>query len=307
MGGAPIPLESRSGDLSAAMRPDDFHDRDRTAWRLAGRAAAEYVVAMSSVIAYRGLRVSAEAPAARIVLNRPERRNALSLDLMRETTAALREVSADPATRVVVIEGAGPAFSAGHDLSEMVGSEESFLSELFAACTVMMETIHELPQPVIAKVHGVATAAGCQLVAACDLAIAAEGTRFATPGVKIGLFCSTPMVAVSRAVGRKRAMEMLLTGEPIDAATAAEWGLVNRVVAAERLEAAVQALVEAIARSSSYTVGVGKRAFYAQIDRSEHDAYAHCKHVMTENALAADAQEGMSAFLAKRAPVWCGE
>ena len=261
---------------------------------------------MSSLTGYRGLRVSAEAPAARIVLNRPERRNALSLDLMRETTAALREVSADPAARVVVIEGAGPAFSAGHDLSEMVGSEEAFLSELFEACTVMMETIHELPQPVIAKVHGIATAAGCQLVAACDLAIAAEGTRFATPGVKIGLFCSTPMVAVSRAVGRKRAMEMLLTGEPIDAATAMEWGLVNRVVAPERLEAAVQELVEAIARSSSYTVGVGKRAFYAQIDRAEGEAYEHCKGVMTENALAADAQEGISAFLAKRAPVWRG-
>jgi enoyl-CoA hydratase/carnithine racemase len=262
---------------------------------------------MSSITGYRNLRVSAEAPAARIVLDRPERRNALSLDLMREMIAALREVSADPTTRVVVIEGAGPAFSAGHDLSEMVATEESFLRELFEACTVMMETIHELPQPVIAKVHGIATAAGCQLVAACDLAIAAEGTRFATPGVKIGLFCSTPMVAVSRAVGRKRAMEMLLTGEPIDAATAMEWGLVNRVVAPKRLEAAVQELVESIARSSSYTVGVGKRAFYAQVDRAEGDAYAHCKQVMTENALAADAQEGMTAFLAKRPPVWRGE
>jgi enoyl-CoA hydratase/carnithine racemase len=262
---------------------------------------------MSSLTGYRGLRVSTEAPAARIVLSRPERRNALSLDLMREMIAALHEVSADPATRVVVIEGAGPAFSAGHDLSEMVGSEEPFLRELFDACTAMMETIHELPQPVIAKVHGIATAAGCQLVASCDLAIAAEGTRFATPGVKIGLFCSTPMVAVSRAVGRKRAMEMLLTGDPIDAVTAMEWGLVNRVVAPEGLEAAVQELVEAIARSSSYTVGVGKRAFYTQIDRPEHGAYEHCKHVMTENALAADAQEGMTAFLGKRAPVWRGE
>jgi enoyl-CoA hydratase/carnithine racemase len=208
---------------------------------------------------------------------------------------------------VIVIEGAGPAFSAGHDLSEMVGSEEAFLRELFDTCTVMMETIHELAQPVIAKVHGIATAAGCQLVAACDLAVAAEGTRFATPGVKIGLFCSTPMVAVSRAVGRKRAMEMLLTGEPIDAETAMEWGLVNRVVAPEELEAAVQELADAIARSSAYTVATGKRAFYAQVDRPEHDAYEHTKDVMTENALAADAQEGMSAFLAKRAPLWRGE
>jgi enoyl-CoA hydratase/carnithine racemase len=168
----------------------------------------------------------------------------------------------------------------------------------------MMETIHELPQPVIAKVHGIATAAGCQLVAACDLAVAADGTRFATPGVKIGLFCSTPMVPVSRAVGRKRAMQLLLTGEAIDAATALDWGLLNRVVPAEQLESAVLELVEAITRSSSHTVATGKRAFYAQVDRAEHDAYEHCKAVMTDNALAGDAQEGMTAFLQKRAPAW---
>lgn len=256
---------------------------------------------------YRNVRVEAAGPAARIVLNRPERRNALSLELMEEMICALREVSAQSATRAIVIEGAGPAFSAGHDLSEMIGREEAFLRELFDVCTVMMETIHELPQPVIAKVHGIATAAGCQLVAACDLAIAAEGTRFATPGVKIGLFCSTPMVPVSRAVGRKRAMQMLLTGEPIDAATALEWGLVNRVAPLEQLEPAVLELIDAITRSSAYTVGVGKRAFYAQVDRAEHDAYQHCKLVMTENALAADAQEGMTAFLEKRDPVWRGQ
>jgi enoyl-CoA hydratase/carnithine racemase len=262
---------------------------------------------VSSVTGYRNLIVDVEGPAARIVLNRPEKRNALSLELMGEMIAALRGVSSDPVTRVVVIEGAGPAFSAGHDLSEMIGSEEAFLRELFDTCTVLMETIHELPEPVIAKVHGIATAAGCQLVAACDLAVAAEGTRFATPGVKIGLFCSTPMVAVSRAIGRKRAVQMLLTGEPIDAATAMDWGLVNRVAAPDELEPAVQSLVEAIARSSAYTVATGKRAFYAQVDRSEHEAYEHCKRVMTANALAADAQEGMSAFLDKRAPVWRGE
>jgi enoyl-CoA hydratase/carnithine racemase len=170
----------------------------------------------------------------------------------------------------------------------------------------MMETIQDLPQPVIAKVHGIATAAGCQLVAACDLAVASEGARFGTPGVKIGLFCSTPMVPVSRAVGRKRAMQMLLTGETIDAPTALDWGLVNRVVPASELDAAVAELVDAIARSSSYTVAVGKRAFYDQVDRPEHDAYQHTKLVMTENALAADAQEGMSAFLQKRAPTWTG-
>jgi enoyl-CoA hydratase/carnithine racemase len=255
---------------------------------------------------YRNLLVYTDGPAARITLNRPEKRNALSLELMQELIAALRHASAQPEARAIVIEAAGPAFSAGHDLSEMVGRDEAFLDELFATCTVMMETIHELPQPVIAKVQGIATAAGCQLVAACDLAVAVDTARFATPGVKIGLFCSTPMVPVSRAVGRKRAMQMLLTGEPIDAATALDWGLVNLVVPAEELDAAVQRLIDAIARSSSYTVALGKHTFYDQIDRAEADAYAQTKVVMTENALAADAQEGMAAFLAKRAPNWVG-
>jgi enoyl-CoA hydratase/carnithine racemase len=230
----------------------------------------------------------------------------LSLELMEELIAALREVSSQSGVRAIVIEGAGPAFSAGHDLAEMVGRDDGFYHELFGVCTVMMETIHELPQPVIAKVHGIATAAGCQLVAACDLAVAAEGTRFATPGVKIGLFCSTPMVPVSRAVGRKRAMELLLTGEPINASRALDWGLVNRVVSAEELEGAVMDLVASIVRSSSYTVATGKRAFYDQVDRPETEAYEHCKVVMAENAAADDAQEGMSAFLQKRSPVWRG-
>ena len=260
----------------------------------------------ASGIGFRNLTVAAEEPAARITLARPEKRNALSLELMQELTAALREVSTLPGTRAIVIDGAGPAFSAGHDLSEMIGRDEAFLDELFSACTVMMETIHALPQPVIAKVHGIATAAGCQLVAACDLAVAAEGTRFGTPGVKIGLFCSTPMVPVSRAIGRKRAMQMLLTGEPIDARTGLEWGLINQVVPVDELDAAVERLVDAIARSSSYTVALGKQAFYDQVDRAEDDAYARTKAVMTENALAADAQEGMSAFLQKRAPHWVG-
>jgi len=257
-------------------------------------------------IEYRNVLVASDPGAARITLNRPEKRNALSLELMEELIAALRELSARDSVRAIVIEGAGPAFSAGHDLSEMIDRDEAFFAHLFDTCTVMMETIHELPQPVIAKVHGIATAAGCQLVAACDLAVAAEGARFGTPGVKIGLFCSTPMVPVSRAVGRKRALQMLLTGETIDAPTALDWGLVNRVVPAGELDDAVAALVDAIARSSAYTVAVGKRAFYDQIDRSEHDAYGQTKAVMTENALAADAQEGMSAFLGKRAPNWTG-
>ena len=269
----------------------------------------EYVARMSSLpgTEYRNLLVRADNPAARIVLNRPEKRNALSLELIDELIVALREVAGWEAARAVVIEGAGPAFSAGHDLSEMIGRDRECLSQLFDRCSVMMGTLHEIPQPVIAKVHGIATAAGCQLVAACDLAVAAEGTRFATPGVKIGLFCSTPMVPVSRAVGRKRAMQMLLTGEPIDAATALEWGLVNRVVPAAELEPAVAQLVEAISKSSAYTVATGKHAFYSQIDRAEDEAYERCELVMTENALAYDAQEGMTAFLEKRDPVWRGE
>ena len=184
------------------------------------------------------LLVRVDSPAARITLNRPEKRNALSLALMEELIAALEEVGTDPEARAIVIEGAGPVFSAGHDLGEMVGRDAGFYEQLFDVCTVMMETIHRLPQPVIAKVHGIATAAGCQLVAACDLALAATGTRFATPGVRIGLFCSTPMVPLSRAVGRKRALQLLLTGEPIDATTACEWGLINGVVPGEELEGA---------------------------------------------------------------------
>ena len=256
---------------------------------------------------YRDLLVRQDGPSARIVLNRPEKRNALSLELVEEVIAALREVSARRQTRAIVIEGAGPAFSAGHDLSEMIGRDREFLAQVFDSCSAMMEMLHEVPQPVIAKVHGIATAAGCQLVAACDLAVAAEGTHFATPGVKIGLFCSTPMVPVSRAVGRKRAMQMLLTGAPINAMTALEWGLINRVVPREELEPAVAELVQAIATSSAYTVATGKQAFYSQIDRAEDEAYEHCELVMTENALAHDAQEGMTAFLEKRAPVWRGD
>jgi enoyl-CoA hydratase/carnithine racemase len=250
--------------------------------------------------------VSKEGPAARVTLNRPEKRNALSHELMEELLGTLRRVSGEPGVRAIVLEGAGPAFSAGHDLSEMIGRDVAFFQRLFDLCTELMECIHRLPQPVIAKVDGVATAAGCQLVAACDLAVAAEGAQFATPGVKIGLFCSTPMVPVSRAIGRKRALEMLLTGRPIDAATALEWGLVNHVVPADALEGEVAALVEAIARSSPLTVGIGKEAFYSQIELDEHRAYDLTKAVMTMNAQADDAQEGMCAFLEKRAPEWRG-
>jgi enoyl-CoA hydratase/carnithine racemase len=252
------------------------------------------------------LAVSDADGVARITLDRPEKRNALSLELMDELVDVLKELRGRREVRVIVIEGAGGAFSAGHDLGEMVGRDLPFYERLFDSCTELMETIHRVPQPVIAKVHGIATAAGCQLVAACDLAVAAEDARFATPGVKIGLFCSTPMVPLSRAIGRKRALEMLLTGEPISAATALEWGLVNRVVPAAELDTAVAELVAAISCSSPLTVGIGKEAFYEQVELDEHHAYDLTKSVMAMNSLAADAQEGICAFLEKRPPSWTG-
>ncbi len=244
--------------------------------------------------------------AARVTLNRPDKRNALSLDLMQELIALLSALGERSEVRAIVLQGAGAAFSAGHDLSELVGRDVPYYQRVFDVCTELMEKIHKLPQPVIAKVHGIATAAGCQLVAACDLAVCAETAKFATPGVKIGLFCSTPMVPLSRAIGRKRALEMLLTGEPIDAATAHEWGLVNRVVGADELDQAVDALVAAVDRSSPLTVAIGKEAFYEQIELDEHRAYDLTKSVMTMNAMAADAQEGICAFLDKRPPEWTG-
>jgi enoyl-CoA hydratase/carnithine racemase len=259
------------------------------------------------VAGFTNLQLKTGEPIGRLTLDRPERRNALSLAVMREVIDALGQVAGDASVRVLVVEGNGPVFSAGHDLSEMVAADEAaFFDELFGVCVEMMEAIHALPQPVIAKVHGVATAAGCQLVAACDLAVAADDARFATPGVNIGLFCSTPMVPLARSIGRKRALEMLLTGEMIDAATAADWSLVNRVVPAAELEAATIALAERIATASAYVVALGKRAFYAQAGLDEHGAYEVTAPVMVENAQHADAREGMTAFLEKRAPVWRG-
>lgn len=241
----------------------------------------------------------------RLVLDRPERRNALSLQLMVEMLAALDTVAADDRARVLVIEGRGPVFSAGHDLAEMTDDRgAAFYEELFSTCVQLMTRVHELPQPVIAKVQGVATAAGCQLVAACDLAVASTAARFATPGVNIGLFCTTPMVPVARTIGRKRALEMLFTGEMIDAATALDWGLVNRVVAPEQLDAEVDALARRIASASAYVLAIGKRAFYAQDQLPEAAAYDIAAAVMVANAQADDANEGMRAFLEKRAPQW---
>ncbi len=241
-------------------------------------------------------------PITRITLDRPERRNALSLDLMRELQRALLEVTG----RVVVISGAGPAFSAGHDLAELAGCEGDEAAELFATCSELMTTVQSIAQPVIAQVRGVATAAGCQLVASCDLAIAETGARFATPGVRIGLFCSTPMVPLSRAIGPKRAMHMLLTGDLIDAATAIEWGLINDAVPAEDLDATVTALATRIAEASPMVLALGKRAFYDQVGLDQADAYALATQVMTGNAGTDDAREGIGAFLEKRSPTWTG-
>jgi enoyl-CoA hydratase/carnithine racemase len=238
----------------------------------------------------------------RITLDRPEKRNALGVDVMRELLHALRAVPAHSA--VVVLGANGPAFSSGHDLSEMLERESAFYDELFAVCTDLMLALHQLPQPVVARVQGVATAAGCQLVAASDLAVAADTAWFATPGVRIGLFCSTPMVPLSRSIGRKRALEMLLTGEPVPAATAAEWGLVNRVVPAEELDSAIDALLAPMLRSSPSVLALGKRTFYDQVDCSEADAYGVARPVMAANAADAVAQEGIDAFLTKRDPDW---
>lgn len=247
-----------------------------------------------------------DGPVLTLVLNRPEKRNPLGLDVMRELAARLRAADDDSDMRVVVIGAAGPAFSAGHDLRELTGGDEAFYQEVFDACAELMLTIHGIAKPVIARVQGMATAAGCQLVAACDLAIASDEARFATPGVKIGLFCTTPMVEVARVVGRKRAMEMLLTGDPVSAETAAEWGLVNRVVAADELEGATAELAARIAEASRVTLGIGKRAFWGNMDLTLAAAYTHASETMCRNALAGDAQEGMTAFLEKRPPVWSG-
>ena len=243
-----------------------------------------------------------EGGVAFLTLNRPQTRNALSMALMAALEAELDAIEAEDATRVVVIAGAGPAFCAGHDLRELQRTNRH--QELFAACSRLMLRITTLRCPVIAQVHGIATAAGCQLVATCDLAIAADTARFATPGVNIGLFCSTPMVALTRAVGRKAAMGMLLTGELVGAAEALRLGLVNRVVPEPDLAAAVAGLAGQIAGKSRMTVAIGKQAFYHQAEMGLADAYQYASAVMARNMATADAAEGIEAFLAKRAPVW---
>jgi enoyl-CoA hydratase/carnithine racemase len=258
-------------------------------------------------MSYEHILVAREGEIATITMNRPDKRNALSTALMLELIDAFEQVGRDQqGVRSVILAASGPAFSAGHDLSELVEGDLTAYRHVFDVCTVLMTTIQTIPQPVIAQVHRIATAAGCQLVATCDLAVASIEARFATPGVKIGLFCTTPMVALSRAIGRKRALQMLLTGTAIPAETAAEWGLVNEVVAPEALADATRELARSIAEASSLTVALGKQAFYTQIDLDQPKAYAYAKEVMSMNAMAADAQEGMCAFLQKRQPAWTG-
>ena len=256
---------------------------------------------------FESIRWQTEGATAIVTLHRPERRNALSLGLMLELTACLEEIGGNREIRAVILGAAGTVFSAGHDLSEMTGRGLDEYRRIFDVCTALMTRIQSIPQPVIAAVQGIATAAGCQLVATCDLAIAAETAAFGTPGVKIGLFCTTPMVALTRAIGRKRALEMLFTGEMVDARTAADWGLVNRVVPAAELETESRKLAAKVAEASSLVVALGKQAFYQQIDLDQAQAYAYAKETMSRNALAADAQEGISAFLAKRTPCWTGK
>jgi enoyl-CoA hydratase/carnithine racemase len=243
-------------------------------------------------------------PVASLTLNRPTKRNALSLELMRELTAALRTLEHADGVRAIVLKAQGSAFSSGHDLAEFPGRDLAFYRELFDACVVLMETIQSVPQPVIAQVHGIATAAGCQLVATCDLVVAAESATFATPGIKIGLFCSTPMVALSRAVPAKIAMQMLLTGDPITAQQALSAGLVNVVVPLEELESATADLAARVVRFSPYVTALGKQAFYRQRDLPQHEAYEFTKEVMSRNADAGAAREGIGAFLEKRTPNW---
>lgn len=253
------------------------------------------------------LLVEHDAGVVRLTLNRPERRNALSEAMLTELGAALDRIALDRSARVVVLGAAGSVFCSGHDLGEMTGRSEAEYQTLFGRCSGVMQQIRRLPQPVIARVQGLATAAGCQLVAACDLAVAAAEARFATPGVKIGLFCTTPMVPLVRSVPPKVAMEMLLTGIPISAERALAVGLVNRVVAADKLDEVIRELTDAIVGSSPMTLSLGKRAFYDQLALDEPTAYERATGVMTENALKHDAQEGISAFLQKRPPQWTGE
>jgi enoyl-CoA hydratase/carnithine racemase len=250
-------------------------------------------------VSYQHVIVDCDGPFATVTLNRPDKRNALALDVMLEVTEAFRSVGSSNSTGAILAAN-GPVFSAGHNFADMAGSDLEHITHLFDVCTEMMNTIQSIPQPVVARVHALATAAGCQLVASCDLAIAAESASFAIPGGKGGLFCHTPLVAVARNVGRKRAMEMALTGDAVDAATAASWGLINYAVPDDQLDTAVHDLLSRATRGSVASKSAGKRGFYAQTELGQTDAYAYAVDVMSRSATTHDAQEGIAAFLEKR-------
>lgn len=252
---------------------------------------------------YSSLLVKHDDGITTVTLNRPEKRNTLSIEVMRELTACFREIG-DSEARGVILAANGPVFSAGHNFGDMAGASLNEIRKLFQVCTEMMDTLQEIPQPVCAKVHALATAAGCQLVATCDLAVASADAAFAIPGGKGGLFCHTPLVAVGRNVGRKRALEMAMTGDAIDAATAAEWGLVNRVVPAEQLDEATWDLMRRATRGSALAKGMGKHGYYSQIDLDQPKAYQYAIELMSAGATTADAQEGIASFLEKRRPVF---
>ncbi len=247
--------------------------------------------------------VSRQGDITTITLDRPEKRNALALEVMRELTDAFRTAGRNDSL-VVVLSATGPVFSAGHNFADMAGADIDTAREVFEVCTEMMDTIQQIPQPVIARVHALATAAGCQLVASCDLAIAGQSATFALPGGKGGLFCHTPLVAVARSIGRKRALEMALSGDPIDAHTAADWGLINRVVPDDQLDDAVIELAHRVTRGAAQSKALGKRGFYAQVDLDQAAAYRSAIDLMATSAVSPDAQEGIAAFLAKRTPTF---
>ncbi len=255
-------------------------------------------------MSYEEILYSVKGPVGFLTLNNPAKINALSRTMIAEIIQVLDEVALDESIKVLVIRAAGKHFCAGHNLSEMINEGVKEYKFIFDQCNRMMEMIHEIPQPVIAQVQGIATAAGCQLVAWCDLAVAEEGARFATPGVKIGLFCTTPMVAISRAIGRKAALEMLLTGRYYSASEARELGLINRVVSPEALEVETQDLANQISEASRFTLAIGKQGFYAQADQSDAAAMNYAKHTITLNLGSEDAQGGIKAFLKKEKPVW---
>lgn len=254
---------------------------------------------------YQHVLVACDGPVATITMNRPKRRNALSLEHMNELQAAFREVAQGTATGIV-LAGAGPVFSAGHDFADLAGADLEAARRLLATCTELMDLLQSVPQVVVARVHGLATAAGCQLVATCDLAVAADTAGFAAPGGKGGWFCHTPMVAVGRAVGRKRAMELALTGDVIDAVTALDWGLVNRVVPAAELDAATRELLARATRGSRQSKAIGKTTLYEQLSLGQAEAYRLAMEVMASTSQTPPAREAMEAFLDKRAPAWPG-